>query len=161
MLLYIFFMEYRLIYRPQNPVSVVGLILTLHFKPGSHFCHLNVLVVCFLVGVMSVIKKGSLWLSTSNITKCVWHFTHGELSPLTWKRWSHLGWQMSLRAYCLLSALEKDTWGYSIPAASRKLISCAAQTTAVREYQWRVCVCVCQLTLLPSREEKLWKMRCG
>lgn len=52
-------------------------ILTFHFKPGSYFCQLHVLVVCFLVSVMSVIKNKTSYIVD---TKFVRHrgkpFTH-------------------------------------------------------------------------------------
>lgn len=39
----------------NHKISFCPSILTSHFKPGSYFCQLNVLVVCFFVGVMSEI----------------------------------------------------------------------------------------------------------
>lgn len=86
--------------------------LTFHFKPGSYFSELNVLMVCFLVGVMPVIKSKILHLYSQSKT----HFSRGEtLQTVTWKKWSLPGWQTSLHAYCPPLALGKDTWGYLIP----------------------------------------------
>lgn len=52
---------------------VYSLILTFHFKPGSYFCQLNVLVVCFFIGVMSEmkIKEYLLAMFTTNYE---WYF---------------------------------------------------------------------------------------
>lgn len=118
--------------------SFYSLILTFHFKPGSYFCQLNVLVVRFLVCVMPIIKKkkrrdfSTIWINiTFKVCMCFKAF-----QTLTWKWWSPLGWRMWLHAYCPLLELEKDTWGYSIPVWAQ-LISCMQKQVGMHVYSAR------------------------
>lgn len=77
----------------------------------------------------------------------------------TWMICSPPGWRMWLHACCLPLELEKDTWGYLIPVWEQ-LIS-FMQKQGVKNNMSSVCSAESTLTLLPSREVKLWKMRWG
>lgn len=75
---------------------------------------------------------------------------------LTWRRWNPLGWQTLPHVCCLLWGLETDTWGYLTPVWVH-LIRMESQYYLNNNLNCRLHL----LTLRPSCEVKLWKMRWG
>lgn len=84
---------------------------------------------------MSVKNKCIISYSLTQIAFCLYEFS---LLMLTWKRWSLLGWRMWSHACCPPLALEKDTWGYWIPARV-ELISCTHKQAVRKNIQGMCC----------------------
>lgn len=75
---------------------------------------------------------------------------------LTWRRWNPLGWQMWPHVCCLLWGLETDTWGYLIPVWVHLI-----RTESHYYLNNNLNIKLHLLTLCPSCEVKLWKIRWG